>query len=561
MNVLTELEETLKNEIKTAILETGLANEEDIPEIILEKPKEKAHGDFAANIAMQLARVAKMAPRKIAEQIVEKIDTEKANVEKIEIAGPGFINFFMQQDFLYDVIDTVLTKKEDYGKSDYGKNKRIQVEFVSANPTGDLHLGHARGAAFGDVLCNVFEAAGYEVEREYYINDAGNQIDQLTASIEARYKQALGMEAEMPEDGYYGQDIIDIGKQLAEEYGDEWLQKDEKERQKFFRKFGLDHELGKIKKDLEEFGVFFDHWFSEMSLYEDGKIDETLADLKEKGYIYEKDGATWFKSTEFGDDKDRVLIKKDGSYTYLTPDIAYHKDKLERGFDKIINIWGADHHGYVARMRAAIQALGYPVEKFSVSILQLVNLFENGEKVRMSKRTGKAVALRELVEDVGVDAVRYIFTSRSNDSPLDFDIDLAKKQSNENPVYYVQYAHARICTMLEQAAEKGFTLDKKYDPSLLTNEKELDLLKHIATFPQVVIEAAKKEAPYRITQYVYDLASLLHSFYNAEKVINEDNVPLTEARLALMKAVQITIANALNIIGISAPNKMYQKSR
>ena len=556
MNVLIEVEETLKNEIKRAIIQSGLASEAKIPQIMLEKPKEKSHGDFAANIAMQLARVAKMAPRKIAEQIVEQIDEDKANIEKIEIAGPGFINFFMKQDFLYEVIDTVLEQKGEYGKSNFGKNKRIQVEFVSVNPTGDLHLGHARGAAFGDALCNVLAAAGYEVEREYYINDAGNQIDKLAESIETRYMEALGKEAEMPEDGYYGQDIIEIGKKLAEEYGDEWLQKDRKERLAFFRDYGLKYELGKIKADLDEFGVFFDNWFSEMSLYEDGKIEKTLQELKEKGYTYEKDGATWFKSTAFGDDKDRVLIKQDGSYTYLTPDIAYHKDKLERGFDKIINVWGADHHGYVPRMRAAIQALGYPAEKFSVSIIQLVNLYENGEKVRMSKRTGKAVALRELVEDVGADAVRYIFTMRSNDSPLDFDIDLAKKQSNENPVYYVQYAHARICTMLEQAAEKGFHLDADYDAKVLTNEKELDLLKHIATFPQVVVDAAEKEAPNRITQYVFDLASLLHSFYNAEKVINEDDVPLTKARLALMKAVQITIANALNIIGVSAPNKM-----
>jgi len=556
MNVLIEVEETLKNEIKRAIIQSGLASEAKIPQIMLEKPKEKSHGDFAANIAMQLARVAKMAPRKIAEQIVEQIDEDKANIEKIEIAGPGFINFFMKQDFLYEVIDTVLEQKGEYGKSNFGKNKRIQVEFVSVNPTGDLHLGHARGAAFGDALCNVLAAAGYEVEREYYINDAGNQIDKLAESIETRYMEALGKEAEMPEDGYYGQDIIEIGKELAEEHGDVWLQKDRKERLAFFRHYGLKYELGKIKADLDEFGVFFDNWFSEMSLYEDGKIEKTLQELKEKGYTYEKDGATWFKSTAFGDDKDRVLIKQDGSYTYLTPDIAYHKDKLERGFDKIINVWGADHHGYVPRMRAAIQALGYPAEKFSVSIIQLVNLYENGEKVRMSKRTGKAVALRELVEDVGADAVRYIFTMRSNDSPLDFDIDLAKKQSNENPVYYVQYAHARICTMLEQAAEKGFHLDADYDAKVLTNEKELDLLKHIATFPQVVVDAAEKEAPNRITQYVFDLASLLHSFYNAEKVINEDDVPLTKARLALMKAVQITIANALNIIGVSAPNKM-----
>ena len=556
MSVLVEVEETLKQAIKTAIVQSELVAEEAIPEIALEQPKDKSHGDFAANIAMQLARVAKMAPRQIAEKIVENIDHGKANIDKVEIAGPGFINFFMKQDFLLDIIPTVLEQGEEYGKTDAGKNKRIQVEFVSVNPTGDLHLGHARGAAFGDVLCNVFAAAGYDVEREYYINDAGNQIDQLAVSIETRYLEALGKEAEMPEDGYYGQDIVDIGKKLAKEYGEEWLQKDRDSRLAFFRDYGLKYELGKIKEDLDEFGVFFDNWFSEMSLYKEGKITETLKLLEEKGYTYEKDGATWFKSTAFGDDKDRVLIKQDGSYTYLTPDIAYHKDKLERGFDKIINVWGADHHGYVPRMEAAIQALGYPAEKFSVSIIQLVNLFENGERVRMSKRTGKAVALRELVEDVGVDAVRYIFTSRSNDSPLDFDIDLAKKQSNENPVYYVQYAHARISTMLSQAAEKGFALDDHFDTSLLTGEKETDLIKQVAAFPQVIADAAEKEAPYRITQYVYELATLLHSFYNAEKVINEDDAALTKARLALMKAVQITIANALKLLGVSAPEKM-----
>ena len=341
MNVLVEIEETLKKEIKSAILNAELASEAEIPTIVLEKSKDKSHGDFAANIAMQLARVAKMAPRKIAEKIVENIDQEKASVEKIEIAGPGFINFFMKQDFLQEVIATVLKQKENFGKTDVGKNKRVQVEFVSVNPTGDLHLGHARGAAFGDVLCNVFAAAGYEVEREYYINDAGNQIDQLAVSIETRYIEALGKEAEMPEDGYHGQDIIEIGKKLAEEHGDAWLTKDRDSRLAFFREYGLEYELGKIKADLDEFGVFFDQWFSELSLYKDGKITSTLKQLAEKGFTYEKDGATWFKSTELGDDKDRVLIKQDGTYTYLTPDIAYHKDKLERGFDKIINVWGA----------------------------------------------------------------------------------------------------------------------------------------------------------------------------------------------------------------------------
>jgi len=556
MDVLAKIESTLKSEIKAAINNAGLASEEEIPTINLEKPKEKAHGDFASNIAMQLAKIARKAPRQIAEDIVKHLDVAKAGIDNIEIAGPGFINFFMRQNFLGDIVPIVLEQGENFGKSDAGQNKRVQVEFVSVNPTGDLHLGHARGAAFGDVLCNVFAASGYDVDREYYINDAGNQIDNLALSIDTRYKEALGQQAEMPEDGYHGKDIIEIGKDLAKEYGDEWLHKGNDTRIAFFRDYGLTYELNQIKKDLDTFRVHFDRWFSELSLYEDKKIIATLAILQENGYTYEKDGATWFKSTAFGDDKDRVLIKQDGTYTYLTPDIAYHKDKLERGYDKVINVWGADHHGYVPRMRAAIQALGYSQEKFSVSIIQMVNVVENGEIVRMSKRTGKAVTLRELIDDVGVDVVRYFFIMRSNDSQLDFDVDLARSESNENPVFYVQYAHARICTMLSQAEEKGFILTNHYDPALLQSEKEQDLLKQIAKLPHIIADAAQKEAPYRLTQYVYNLATMLHSFYNAEKVINEDDAALTEARIALMTAVKITIANALQLLGVTAPEKM-----
>src|SRR5690625_2359498 len=343
----------------------------------------------------------------------------------------------MKRDFLQDIIPTILQAGESYGETDDGAGKRVQVEFVSVNPTGSLHLGHARGAAYGDVLCNILEAAGYNIEREYYINDAGNQIDQLALSIEARYFEALGESFEMPEDGYYGNDIKKIGETIASNDGKKWLEYDEDERRQYFRQYGLDSVLNKIKQDLIDFGVHFDHWFSEMSLYESGKIDEALKTLKKAGYIYEKDGATWFRSTDLGDDKDRVLIKQDGDYTYLTPDIAYHQDKLNRGFDKLINVWGADHHGYVPRMKAAIQALGYDKETMSVKIIQMVNLYESGERVRMSKRTGQAVSLRELMDEVGIDATRYFFTMRSNDSQLDFDIDLARKQSNENPVYYV----------------------------------------------------------------------------------------------------------------------------
>jgi arginyl-tRNA synthetase len=556
MNALAQTELKVKEQIKASIIRAGLAAEQELPDIILEKPKDKAHGDFATNIAMQLARIAKKAPRQIAEDILANIDQEEASIERIEIAGPGFINFFMKNDFLTDLIPTILEAGTEYGKTDYGHGKRIQVEFVSVNPTGNLHLGHARGAAFGDVLCSVLHAAGYDVEREYYINDAGNQIDNLALSVNARYLQALGKAAEMPEDGYHGQDIVEIGKQLAEEHGDAWATKSEDERLAYFKEYGLEYTLGRIKKDLDDFGVHFDNWFSERSLYKNDEIADVLNKLEALGYVYEKEGATWFRSTDFGDDKDRVLVKNDGAFTYLTPDIAYHQNKLNRGFDKLINVWGADHHGYIPRMKAAIQALGYEADRLDVKIIQMVNLFDGGEKLRMSKRTGNAVSLRELMDEVGIDAVRYFFVARSNDTQLDFDMELARSQSNDNPVYYVQYAHARICTMLKQAENKGIEIKQTFDSSLLTSEKELDLLKKMGDFPRVIADAADKHAPQKITQYVFDLASLLHSFYNAEKVLDTEQVELTNARIALMKAVKITLANGLKLIGVNAPEKM-----
>ncbi|WP_182200774.1 arginine--tRNA ligase [Paraliobacillus salinarum] len=556
MNSVQQIEAALKTEIKQAVIKAELATEAELPTIVLEKPKEKAHGDYATNIAMQLARIAKKAPRQIAEDIVAHLDKQKAAVIDIEIAGPGFINFFMDNSYLTNLIPVILKEKEAFGKTNTGNGKKVQVEFVSANPTGDLHLGHARGAAVGDSLCNILDAAGYNVEREYYINDAGNQINNLAISVEARYMQALGKDWPMPEDGYHGKDIITLGEELATNYNDEWVNKPEEERLAFFRSYGLKYELKKLAADLEQFRVTFDHWFSETSLYEEGKIQPALDLLNEKSHTYEEDGATWFRTTDFGDDKDRVLIKNDGSYTYLTPDIAYHKNKLDRGFETLINIWGADHHGYIPRMRAAIQALGYKADTLEVEIIQMVNLFENGEKVKMSKRTGKAVTLRELMEEVGIDAMRYFFVMRSSDAHLDFDMDLARSESNDNPVYYVQYAHARICTMLRQAEEKGFATDGEFDASLLGTEKEEDLLKQLGAFPQVIADAATNRTPHRMTQYVFELSSNLHSFYNAEKVLDAEHPERTKARLALMQAVRITIANALDLIGVSAPESM-----
>ncbi len=556
MNTLEQVKDLLKAEIKEAVLKAGLAAEEQIPDVVLEVPKEKAHGDFSTNMAMQLARVAKKAPRMIAEELVNNFDKAKASIDKIEIAGPGFINFYMDNSYLTDLIPAIVQAGESYGESDTGKGQKVQVEFVSANPTGDLHLGHARGAAVGDTLCNVLAKAGYDVSREYYINDAGNQIHNLALSVEARYMQALGIEKEMPADGYYGEDIVGIGKRLAEEFGDRYVNADEKERYDFFREYGLKYELEKLKKDLENFRVSFDVWYSETSLYRNGKIDEALAVLKERNEIYEQDGATWFRSTAYGDDKDRVLIKQDGSYTYLTPDIAYHRDKIERGFEKLINIWGADHHGYIPRMKAAIQALGYDKDMLEVEIIQMVQLYQNGEKVKMSKRTGKAVTLRELMEEVGVDAMRYFFAMRSADSHLDFDMDLAVSKSNENPVYYCQYAHARVCSILRQGEELGLAAGGEVNYKLIDSEKEFDLLKKLGEFPAAVAEAAQKRLPHRMTNYVFELASALHSFYNAEKVLDHDNMEKSKARYELMKAVQITIQNALKLIGVAAPEKM-----
>ncbi|MEH7492444.1 arginine--tRNA ligase [Neobacillus niacini] len=556
MNIVEQVQSRLKEEIRAAVVKANLATEEQIPDVILEIPKEKTHGDYSTNMAMQLARVAKKAPRMIAEALIENFDRSKASIEKIELAGPGFINFYMNNAYLTDLIPTVLDAGEKYGETTVGGKQKVQVEFVSANPTGDLHLGHARGAAVGDSLCNILAKAGYDVSREYYINDAGNQINNLALSVEARYFQALGQDKPMPEDGYHGADIIGIGKTLAEEFGDKFVNVDEQERFEFFREYGLKYEMAKLQKDLEDFRVKFDVWYSETSLYKNGKIDEALKVLRETGYIYEEEGATWLRSMDFGDDKNRVLIKQDGSYTYLTPDIAYHKDKLDRGFEKLINIWGADHHGYIPRMKAAIQSLGYAADALEVEIIQLVHLYKNGEKMKMSKRTGKAVTMRDLVDEVGLDATRYFFAMRSSDTHMDFDLDLAVSESNENPVYYAQYAHARICSILRSGEEQGIKADKNADFSLIGAEKEIELLKKLGEFPQAVGEAALKRVPHRVTNYIMELASTFHSFYNAEKVLDSEQPERTKARLALIKTVQITLRNALALIGVSAPEKM-----
>lgn len=556
-NPLEQMNQALKEAILDAIVSAGLAQREEIPAIVLEVPKDKAHGDFATNAAMQLTRIAKKNPRQIAEEILGQLDYGKAGIEKAEVAGPGFINFTLSKSYLYPILLQVYREGENYGRTSLGNGKKVQVEFVSANPTGSLHLGHARGAAVGDALCNVLEFAGYDVTREYYINDAGNQIVNLIKSIEARYRQELGQDVEMPEDGYHGEDIKGFAKELVAEQGDKLLGMPEEERTAFLRKFGLEKELSKIQRDLERFRVRFDVWFSETSLYQDGQVEASLSELRDKGQTYEQDGATWLKTTAYGDDKDRVLVKNDGTYTYLTPDIAYHRNKYDRGFDRIINIWGADHHGYIPRVKAAMQAIGKDPEKLTVLIAQMVSLFQDGEKVKMSKRTGKAVTMVDLMDEVGVDPIRYFFTMRSMDSHLDFDMDLAISTSNENPVYYVQYAHARICSIFRQAEEQGIKIPAAENVNLskLTAEHEYDLLRKLGELPEEINVAAENYAPHRLVRYVYELAALFHSYYRAERVITED-AEQTAARLVLLGGVRTVLANVLRLIGVSAPEKM-----
>ncbi|EUJ46495.1 arginine--tRNA ligase [Paenilisteria rocourtiae] len=556
MNVSQKGQQDLIAIINDAVIQGLGIEQSEVPAVLLEVPKDKQHGDYSTNIAMQLARVAKKAPRAIADSIVAAIGESHVLINKIEIAGPGFINFYLDNAYLTALIPVIMEADDTYGESDTGKGKQFQIEFVSANPTGDLHLGHARGAAIGDSLANILTMAGYKVSREYYINDAGNQINNLILSTEARYLEALGIEAPFPEDGYRGADIINLGKQLAGKYGDTYVKENVDVRRELFRKEALAFETAKLRDDLAEFRVHFDSWFSETTLYDNDKIMPALAKLRDNGYIFEEEGATWLRTTEFGDDKDRVLIKSDGSYTYFLPDIAYHLDKLERGFDVLIDVWGADHHGYIPRMRAAIQSLGYSPDHLEVEIIQLVHLYENGQQVKMSKRTGKSVTMRDLIEEVGLDATRYFFAMRSSDTHMNFDMGLAKSTSTENPVYYVQYAHARISSILRSGIEQGFALDKDANVSLLNSEVDYNLLKVLGEFPDVVAEAAEKRIPHRIVRYLNDLATTFHRFYNANKVLDVENKEISEARLALIKAAQITLRNGLTLLGVSAPEKM-----
>ena len=559
MNLVEQVTEQVRKEIEQGILKAkadGRFDFAEMPAFIVEVPKDKSHGDFATNAAMLLTKQAKMKPRDIAQAIVDSLNKESKLIEKVEIAGPGFINFYLSQNWLYDILPVVEAQDTAYGSVDIGKGEKVQVEFVSANPTGLLHMGNARGGALGDSLANLLKMAGYDVTKEFYINDAGNQIVNLGLSLEARYRQLLGETGcEIPENGYHGQDIIDTAQRIVDAVGDSYLQLPEAERQEKMIATALDEKIAAIKSGLAAFGVEYDVWFSETTLHESGAVKKVVDLLTEKGMTYEKDGAIWLKTTDFGEEKDEVLIRSNGIPTYFAADIAYHKNKFDRGFKRVINIWGADHHGHVARMKRSMDAIGYNGDDLTVLLMQLVRLYQNGEVVRMSKRTGQYVTLQELIEDVGKDAARYFFIMRNPDSHLDFDLDLAKEQSSDNPVYYVQYAHARINSILK-ATGKAVPKAAECDLTLLKEEAELELIRKIANLPTEIAYAAEQLEPYRMARYATELATLFHSFYNSCRVINEDDEALTNARLVLVNAARITLRNVLTMLGVSAPERM-----
>jgi len=562
-NIIENIREQVRSVVRKALAaatDKGLMPGVSIDEIIVETPKEKEHGDFSTNIAMLLAKKAKKAPVQIASILIDNMDFADTYIQRAECAGPGFINFFLKTSWLYDTLKIISLEREDYGRVNIGQGKKVMVEFVSANPTGPLHMGNARGGALGDSIASVLQAAGYDVTREYYVNDAGNQIEKFGISLEARYIQLLkGEDAiEFPEDGYQGEDIIDHMRDYIEQYGDKLLDADPEERRRELVNFALPRNLERIRKGLEEYGIHYDVWFSEQSLYDSGEFEETINFLKEKGLLYEKDGAQWFRATDFGAEKDVVIIRSNGLPTYFASDIAYHRNKfVKRGFDWVINLLGADHHGHVARMKAAVAAIGVDPARLDIVLFQLVRLFKNGEIARMSKRTGRAISLDDLLEEVGKDAARFFFNMKAAGSHLDFDLDLAVKQSNENPVYYVQYAHARICSMLRLLESEGINVPPadEVDLTLLSAPEEIDLIKKLAEYPDEIRIAAQSLEPSRLTRYVTDVASLFHSFYNECRVKGEEE-KLMKARLLLVSAVKTVIKNVLDILSINAPDRM-----
>ena len=570
MTIRESLEELLFQALTSAV-KTGALPLDEVPQPSLERPREEGHGDWACTIAMRLAKAAHMNPRQIAQAIVENIP-ENDIIESLEIAGPGFINLTLANSVFQNVISEVRAKGDDYGKSVLPEPCKVDLEYVSANPTGPMHVGHGRWAALGDAIARVMRHAGYEVDEEFYINDQGNQMNVFADSLVVRYQQALGLDVDMPEASYGGVYVKELAEQIIARDGDKWLSVDPDTRRTEFREMGYKAMMENVKETLKIFGNHFDTWFSERSLYvagEDGKtkVDRAFEVMSERGYIYEKDGATYFRSTEFGDEKDRVLIKTNGDLTYFMSDVAYHYDKMQRGYDHLIDIWGADHHGYIPRCQAMMAAWGYP-GALEVVLGQLVTLFRNGQQVRMSKRTGEMITFRELIDEVGVDATRYMMLSKSSDQSIDFDIEVAKKKDASNPVYYVQYAHARICSILRKAAEaRGIDVSAGVDElvlalkidsadlTVLTHESELDLMRKMADFTDLVAGAARDRAPFRLTHYAQDLAGLFHSFYTNCRVIGEEE-RIEQARLALADSARIVLALTLGLLGVSAPEHM-----
>jgi arginyl-tRNA synthetase len=546
MNII---EQALKNELKHAV-NKAFALDLPLEDIIIEVPKLKEHGDYSTNLAMRLVKTLKGNPRALAQTLIDAIDFKAAGIKSAEIAGAGFINLKMDELFLSSMIGLILNADKDFGTSVQDHPLWYNIEYVSANPTGDLHPGHARGAAIGDSLTRIMSKAGYKVTREYYLNDAGNQINNMARSLQARYLQACGVDIAVPEDGYHGKDLIEIAANMTTEVGSGLRDMAMEDSLPIFRKYGLKAETDKLKEDLQKFRVEFDIWTSEQSLYDQGLVKQTLDTLIANGHTYTADGALFLKTTDYEDDKDRVMIKSDGSYTYILPDIAYHLNKKQRGYDKLVDLLGADHHGYIGRLQAAFQALGYQKDDLHVDIIQMARMIKDGEEFKLSKRTGKAVALKDLIDEAGVDALRYYFVSRASDTHMDLDLDMAAKQSSENPVYYAQYAHARMCSILRQGEVQ---IPETFDR--ITHEKEIELIKLMADFPQMITDAAESRAPHKVCLYIQKLATAFHAFYS-ECVVLKEEEPLRSQRLALVKATQITLRNALELIGVAALEKM-----
>ena len=539
MSIKKEVQEILKKSL------TNLQIDYE-KEIEVSIPKDKNHGDYSTNIALSLAKSLKDNPINIANKIKDNIQSEI--ISKIEVLSPGFINIFISEQYLLKSINTIIKENTNYGKSNLGQGKKVNIEFVSANPTGILHLGHGRGATYGDNLARIMTFTGYDVTKEYYVNDAGNQMNNLGISIKVRYQNLYNIDATLPEDGYHGQEIIDIAKKIKEEYHDTKLNEDIP----FFKKYGLNILLDKIKKDLDVYRVNFDVFSSEQSLYDRGLVEKVITKLKNDNHCYIEDGALWLKTMDYGDEKNRVLIKSDGNYTYLLPDIAYHCDKIERGFDELIDVLGADHHGYIDRLKASLEMMGKDSGILDIKILQMVRLIKDNEELKLSKRTGKTVTLSEIIEEVGVNATRYLFSSKSLDTQLDFNIDLALKQNSENPVYYIEYANARICSILKKSKNFATNIDKY---QTLESQYIYNILNKLNEFKDIVETSASKKAPHIIANYVYDLASLFHTYYNQEKIVTED-IQYTSERINLLKAIQIVINNSLNLIGIIPREEM-----